>query len=74
MINECLKAGPAFYQLAFCGSVEVEKVPELIRDFETVVAAYSKELEKRGTKYFAGVFSRSSKLYELKLTLCFLRL
>ncbi|CAL8123723.1 unnamed protein product [Orchesella dallaii] len=48
------KAGSPFYQLAFVGSVDAEKVPELIKEFEGVVSTYSKELEKRGTKFFSG--------------------
>lgn len=48
------KAGPSFYQLAFVGSLDEEKVPELIKEFEGLVEQYSKELEKRGTRFFAG--------------------
>jgi len=41
--------------LAFGGSVDPEKVPDFIKEFEGVVETYNKELEKRGTKFFAGL-------------------
>jgi len=54
LIEGFCKLATAFYKLIFNLDTPPEDIPNLLEEVEGVVTQYSKELEKRGTKFFDG--------------------
>lgn len=49
-----IKIGGIFYKLVFIPDTPAQDIPKLAEDYEQIISEYSKELDKRGTKFFAG--------------------